>query len=91
MRRRRGTGQGGRTRQARHTSSGPGYSTSDGQQQQPPTICHRIQGDGVTPMAEEPIPPQDTPPQVTSPATLTQVLCSERASLSFGISLGDFG
>lgn len=83
-------GRGGRTRQARHTSSGPGYSTSDGQQQQPPTICHRIQGGGVTPTAEEPIPPQDPPP-VNRPATLTQVLCSERGSLSFGISLGDFG
>lgn len=45
------------------TSSGSGYSTSDGQQQQPPTICHRIQGDGVTPTAEEPGPPQDPPPR----------------------------
>jgi len=30
------------------------------------------------------------PPWINSPATLTQVLCSERGSLSFGISLGDF-
>lgn len=71
---RAGSGEGG---QARHTSSGPGYSTSDGQQQQPPTICHRIQGHGVTPAVEEPIPPQE-PPQVNSPAALTQVLCTER-------------
>lgn len=61
------------------TSSGLGYSTSDGQQQQPPTICHRIQGDGVTPTAEE---PPLSPPSCPKAHTAHQVL------VSFGISSG---
>lgn len=46
-------------------------------------------------MVEELIPtskPAASPdPQIKSPATLTRVLCSEHESLSFGISLGNFG
>lgn len=62
-----GTGEKGRTRRAHHTSSGSGYSTSDGQQQQPPTICHRIQDTGRWghPHGRGAPPTSRTPPRET--------------------------